>query len=150
MVLIISITSINIFKSKNPIKVCLKLILYIKSFCLLISFIVLTTFYPLIMVIVIVGGLLIMYIIMSRILPNNPIKTNKIIKVEKIYIFIMIAVTSIYMASRERIIDFQQIYTIIIVSQNRSFYMTIFILVLYFYCITVYIESEDTSLRSYI
>lgn len=96
---------------------------------------------------VIVGGLLIIYIIMSRILPNNPIKTAKINFYEK-FIWRLIIILIIISLNYKEAIP-QNEYLKIMVTQNTRFWITIITLIFYFYSVASIMETEETSLRSY-
>lgn len=143
LILIILSTLIMLF-STNPVKTSITILISAIIRFLLIFLTRRKRWYPIIYFLIFIGGILVLFIILSSILPNEPIKNNKlkfmaILRILSIIIGINIKTENIN--SRIQI-------KATLISRSRI-YLLVGIILIYFFTFILILSKEKEVLRSF-
>lgn len=136
------ITLISISKKENPISISIKLILVTINLFTIISISTRRVWFPLILIILLLGGILVIFTILSSLIPNEKIKKEKPSMIYCIFFRIPIIIKK-----SETTNIFKDNKTFI--EERPTFIIILFIILFYFLRFVTIINKEDTPIRNF-
>nr|WIL10303.1 NADH dehydrogenase subunit 6 [Nothopoda sp.] len=134
------------YSNFNPMKMAWKMMMIMTLMTFMIYIYSMKSFLPLITNMIMIGGILMIYIMMMSMLPNQKMKSWSVTKMKFIFFYFILFYMSMSFKPLAKILNVMEIK--LIMYNNYQFYFLMMMMIIYFIMNLILLESEKTSLRS--